>query len=274
MSPHADWYVLEETLHDEAIRKKSIWFWKKDIYPPVTLTDQLWVERSLILLLGLFDPGYFRLLRTIVVDDISFGDDFKGTEADAICLFDQLLTIMDIDRNEVKLLFFTDEPEEISTEIIPTGKILSSKSGALGWYITTDTDEKEIWINLGKLRTAALLISVMTHELSHYKLLGEKRMPRNNELLTDLLAVVFGFGIFKGNSYFDFETWQSSSESGWRMKVNSYLPEQVMAYAMAWLAHYRGEDVNWKIHLNKTMNKYFEMSYEYIANNKDKVRWE
>jgi len=114
----------------------------------------------------------------------------------------------------------------------------------------------------------------MAHELAHYKLLGEYRMDENDELLTDLTAVALGFGIFIGNSYFKFGQWTGTSHQGWRMKKRGYLPEQVIAYAMAWLAHYRNEDVSWKSYLNKTVRKYFEQSYKYIGQNRDAIKWE
>jgi hypothetical protein len=42
---------------------------------------------------------------------------------------------------------------------------------------------------------------------------------------------------------------------------------------MAWLPHYRDEDITWKQHLSKTMKKYFEQSYDFIEKNKGTMKW-
>jgi hypothetical protein len=60
----------------------------------------------------------------------------------------------------------------------------------------------------------------------------------------------------------------NNTHQGWQMKKSGYLPEQVIAYAMAWLANYRNEDVSWKKYLNKTMLKYFDKCFKYLNNQK------
>ena len=57
------------------------------------------------------------------------------------------------------------------------------------------------------------------------------------------------------------------------MQKSGGLPEPIIAYTLAWLAYYRDEDVSWKQYLNRTMKKYFEKSYAWIGQNKDKVKW-
>lgn len=114
----------------------------------------------------------------------------------------------------------------------------------------------------------------MAHELAHYILLGEGRIPENDEYLTDITAVVYGFGIFMGNTRFKHNTFSTNQGSGWEMSRTGYIPEQVIAYAMAWLCVYRNEDPFWKNMLNKSMLKYFEMSLEYIQTHPEKIRFE
>lgn len=272
MSLHVDWYeTVEDTPNQTPGR--SIWFWKNRDLPPVTENDRKWIEQSLVFLAGIFEPIYFKTLSTITPDKQYFDRDFTGTEADAAYIFERLVTIMHINAWEIRLMFSAGKHTSVIDNIVatPSGGLQESWSGSSSKYVNNGLGHKEIWLDTSLLKDSIKLIATLSHELAHYKLLGEYRMEENDELLTDLTAVAFGFGIFKGNSYFKFSQWTSNSRQGWQMQKNGYLPEQVIAYAMAWLAHYRKEDVSWKKYLNKTMRKYFEQSYRYIEKNRDKV---
>jgi len=183
---------------------------------------------------------------------------------------------MHIDKWEIQLFFYSNKPTSFSEGITatPQEKLEGSWKSSSGQYVDKGLGHKEIWIEMEQLKDPMSLIATMSHELAHYKLLGEYRMEENDELLTDLTAIAFGFGIFMGNLSFKFAQWTGSTHQGWRMRKSGYLPEQVIAYAMAWLAHYRNEDLSWKHYLNKTMRKYFDQSYEYIKRNKDNIKWE
>ena len=173
---------------------------------------------------------------------------------------------MHINPWEIQLMFYSNEPTKFSEGIVatPQEKLKGAWKCSSGKYVDNGLGHKEIWIEMEQMNDPAGLIATMAHELSHYKLLGESRMEENNEFLTDLTAIVFGFGIFKGNTYFKFAQWHGNTHHGWQMQKKGYLPEQMMAYAMAWLAHHRNEDISWKHYLNKTMRKYFDRCYEYI----------
>jgi hypothetical protein len=275
MSLNADWYEEIEVVKPKS-SLKSIFSWGNKDKLPITENDKKWVERSLVLLAELFEPVYFKSLITITPDKEYFDNDFTGTEDDAMFILERLTSIMHINAWEIELKFFSDSPTEFSDGIIatPQEKLKGSWAAKPGEYVDKGFGHKEIWIELEQLKNTIGLIATMSHQLAHYKLIGEYRMEEKDEHLTDLTAITFGFGIFKGNSYFQFSHWRSGSRSGWDMQRSGYLPEQVIAYAMAWLAHYRNEDLLWKQYLNKTMKKYFDQSYEYIERNKDTIKWE
>lgn len=111
------------------------------------------------------------------------------------------------------------------------------------------------------------MIATIAHELSHFILLGENRIEENDEYLTDLTAIAYGFGIFLGNSRFQHSKFQNISHSGWQMSSQGYLPEQVIAYAMVWLSNYRGESTEYNKYLNKEMSKFFSQNAEYLQRN-------
>lgn len=274
-SAHQDWY----TKHQTAIEKpaeKFTWFWQKKNDLPVTDKDKEWIESSLLSLVEMFGQEYFISLPTVTPDKEYFDRDFTGTEADVEFLLQQLTLLMNIDPWEIQLMYYSNKPTQFNGGIVatPQEKLKGGWNSSTGQYVDNGLGSKEIWIETGQLNDPIALIATLAHELAHYKLLAEYGMEENDELLTDLTAIVFGFGIFMGNSYFKFAQWTSARRQGWQMQRRGYLPEQVIAYAMAWLAHYSNEDISWVRYLNKTMKKYFERCYTYIEENADKVLWE
>ncbi|MGZ4001443.1 MAG: hypothetical protein ACXVIY_12465 [Mucilaginibacter sp.] len=275
ISRHEDWYIEVNEVKSKFSFKSILSFGQSNKLP-VTPNDKKWVEQSLLFLAELFEPSYFRSLTTVTTDKEYFDNNFTGTEEDAEYVLERLISLMHIDAWEIRLMFYSNKPTSFSEGITatPQDKLRGSWKSSSGKYVDKGLGYKEIWIELEEIKDTASLIATMAHELAHYKLIGEYRMEENDELLTDLTALAFGFGIFMGNSYFKFSQWNGSTHQGWRMRKSGYLPEQVIAYAMAWLAHYRNEDIDWKHYLNKSTRKYFEQSYDFIRQNKDTIKWE
>jgi hypothetical protein len=268
MTPHADWYYEVPEPKPKSFLQ-TLMFWKTEEERPVTADDEWWVKSEIYNLSQMFGEGYLESLTTITPE--YFERRFTGTEEDAQYIFERLLTLMNIDGWELQLMFYSTQPIPLRGGVTTTrsDKLEGDWNGSSGRYVDHGLGHKEIWIELDELHDFNSLVATMAHELSHYKLLGENRIDENDEHLTDLLTVALGFGIFMGNSYFYFSQWSARSRYGWQMRKKGYLPEQVIAYAMAWLAQYRNEDLSWKQYLNKTMLKYFNQSCAYIEQNAD-----
>jgi len=271
MSPHADWY---EYITKEPTNLGSLFFGKKKNILPITNGDKKWIEDSLLLLADMFEPMFFKSLITITPDKQYFDYNFNGAEVDAKFILEKVASIMNVKLWEIQLMFYSDEPTKFSEGIVatPQEKLKGGWNSPSGKYVDNGLGNREIWIELRLLKDPINLIARIAHELVNYKLQGEYGIEEKNEYLSDLASIGFGFGIFLGNSYFKSSQWTGTSHQGWRMKRNGYLPEQMIAYSMAWLAHYRNEDISWEHYLNKTMRKYFEQSYEYIAQNKETIK--
>ncbi len=274
MSHHQDWYEEIEVEKPKSIFS-SIFSKKKDNLP-VTENDKQWVEQSLIFLTELLEPVYFKSLMTITPDREYFDRNFDGTEDDAEYILKKVASIMNIKPWEITLMYFSEQPNEFSEGITATSseKLKGSWTSKESELVNKAFGDKEIWIDLAQMNDPMGLIVTISYELSKYKLISEYAIEDGISSLAHFTAIVFGFGIFKGNDYFKFTQWQGSTHHGWQMRKRGGLPEPVIAYAMAWLAHYRNDDVNWKHYLNKTVRKYFEQSYKYISDNKESVRWE
>src|SRR5258708_16168780 len=96
------------------------------------------------------------------------------------------------------------------------------------------------------MRNVEGLIATIAHELAHIKLLGEERMSKNNEPLTDLTTIIFGLGIFGANSAATFQTGKFS----WSHGRQGYLSQMDWGYALGVFAHIRGENfTDWSKYL-------------------------
>jgi len=98
-----------------------------------------------------------------------------------------------------------------------------------------------------------------------HAVLGENRIIENDEYLTDLTAIVFGFGVFIANAKFQFNSGINSG-FGWQMQSQGYLPEQVTAYAMASLALKKNETTYpYQNYLDTSVATYFEDSLAFLG---------
>jgi hypothetical protein len=81
-----------------------------------------------------------------------------------------------------------------------------------------------------------------------------------------LTAIAYGFGIFLGNSKFRFKQWQSGDGwGGWSSSTQGYLPQQIIAYAMAEIQKRKNNlQPFWHDHLKRDFKKDFSKSLKYI----------
>ena len=272
MSLNADWY---QPIKAPEPKEKATWFWQRKNEPPIAKADIEWVEDALQWLSELFTPEVFRSLITITPDRRYFDRDFTGTEKDVNFILERVASIMNIKPWEIQLMFFSNKPTEFSEGIseTPSEKLKGSWKSKKSELVDKGYGSKEIWIELGQMNDPISLIATISIELSKYKLESEFLIEDSIDLFADLTSLIFGFGIFRANSYFKFNQWQGNTHYGWQMQKSGGLPEPVIAYVMAWLAHHRNENISWKRYLNRTMRKYFDKSYKYIEQNKDKAKW-
>lgn len=270
ISPHANWYEAVQLEKQAGLFK----FWKSNAKLPIMNGDKKWIEDTLLTLVDLLTPELFKSFSTIVYHE--FENEFIQTETGVDYVLRKLISIMNIDDSEIQLKVFSNEPTEFSEGIVETKSagLTDLSKNVISYSQDSSSRKKEIWINEDKTYSLEKFITTVTYELAIFKLANHYHIKNVDGAFAELTAITYGFGIGIGNSFFDFAQWTGVSHQGWRMRTMGHLPEQVIAYAMAWLAHYRNEDLKWINHLNGTMRKYFDQSYNYIEENRDKVRWE
>lgn len=243
-------------------------FWNRKKKLPITQEDKIWIDEELNWLRSEFGEAHFMEIRTITPTENFYSRDFDGTEKDAEYILERTMAFMAITDTEIKLEFFSDQALEMDygTILATPADMNGYYDGAAGTYHQTE-NETIIAIETEQLKNPISLIATISHELSHQILLGEERIEENDEFLTDLTAITYGFGIFIGNARFNFSTFITSNESGWRSSSQGYLPEQIIGYAMAWLAKERNEKTDYSQFLNTSLKKYFHQSLEYLIEN-------
>lgn len=272
MTPHADWYKPVDEIKKN---KKSAWFWQKKDDLPLSKPDRVWLEANLVWLVNLLGAEAIQLKHTIIPDEEYFQYHFTGAEQDATYVMQMVQKIIGLNEPEIKLMFFSQEPTNFSDGITAT----PSEDLSGGWNPTendlykNERGEFEIWIDQVYLTSPVRLIASLSRVFSKYLLYTKFNIGQQLKTRSDLASIILGFGIFRADAYFQFGQWNNTISYGWRMSKQSGSSEQEIAYAMAWLAHYRKEDVAWKSHLNGTVRAYFEKCYTFIGQNPDKVNW-
>ncbi|MEP2059291.1 MAG: hypothetical protein ABJJ05_15880 [Maribacter litoralis] len=239
-------------------------FWNKKRKLPITDEDKVWVDDDLNWLRTELGEEHFMEIRTVTPTKDFYERTFDGTEKDAEFILVRTMELMNIRDVKIDLDFFSGSPIEMTD-----GTVLSSPADINGsWKSAAGTFEQssegtKISIETQQLKNPISLIATISHELAHQILLGENRIEENDEYLTDLTAITYGFGIFIGNSRFQF----SASGFGWQSGGQGYLPEQIIAYSMAWLSNVRSEKTDYNQFLDKSMKKYFDQSMEWFIGN-------
>jgi hypothetical protein len=113
----------------------------------------------------------------------------------------------------------------------------SSSSGAAGTYASSAEKEPTITYSASLLKNPEGLVATIAHEMCHYLLARVQEEPpgawKELEPLTDLSAVVEGFGVFLCNSAFQFEQWTGHDGQGWSFRRTGYLTEAELGFSLA-----------------------------------------
>ena len=179
-------------------QKKEILARNKKIKSPVSGADEEWLNADLTWLRETFSEEHFHQIRTITPTVDFYDRTFSGTEDDAYFVLERTKELMAIQNDHIKLTFFDNQPtygEDGSMLSTPSDNIQGSWDAAAGTYEQTKEGETVISLDLGQLKDPIALIATIAHELAHVILLGEGYLEENDEFLTDLTAIFYGYGL-------------------------------------------------------------------------------
>ena len=160
---------------------------------PVPELNRIWIEDSFTWMISHF--GQQVLQRPLLVPDVNhFPIKFNGQLSCAEEAMKIIAHQMEVSPEIVKLHVYQEGLREIA---MGTGRIfleqVDGQKYSSGLYHGSDDDGLfHIGLEKKTLTDPEKLIAVLAHELAHIKLLGEKRIKKNNEHLTDLTTVFLG----------------------------------------------------------------------------------
>jgi hypothetical protein len=203
-----------------------------------------WVESHLAWLADEFGADVFLRRALILPTEEFFPAPFDGSEESVQEMYCQICAYMDVDPAVIPLEIYI-ERQAIG---LMNERGQAVMEGAGGRY-----HGDKITLNRDEITNPMRLVGTLAHELSHHKLMGEERIDPDrddNELLTDLTSVFFGFGIFRANGVY---TWQSLNTHwpGTTLIKPEYMTEPMFSYALAhraWLREERRPE--WMKHLS------------------------
>jgi hypothetical protein len=238
-------------------------------YEPLDHDTRKWYENNFLWLNQEFNPKHEdRKIYTPTQNDFPIKWDKSENTAFSTVKF--VAESLQINPDELDIAFFASGINEINMG----GSTLffaDDKKNPMASGLYYDKDEKgkyTIGLDRKLLDRPVDLISTVAHELCHVKLLGEQKIDQNDEHLTDLATVIFGYGVFNANASFNFFT----EPDRWGYQSAGYMKAPEWSYALALSAFYRKEDnPEWKSYLNLTIKKDFERSMKYIKANEKQI---
>jgi len=248
-------------------------FNKKNPKCPLADDTREWMEHAFLWLRDEFGDDVIKYKKILLPDFDNFPIVYDGSHQSVIDTLNIVAKQMDVNPDEINLEFYSEGISEIG-------------AGGIGGNIIYIKHEKETKLSSGKyygkkedgnyhislegenLKDPIGLVATLAHEIAHIKLLGESRIENNNEPLTDVTTIIFGLGIFSGNSAFRVAT----NFEKWEYKKLGYLTQIQWGYALAIHAHLR-EEINpsWTKFLSETVKGNFKRSALYINANKERI---
>lgn len=250
--------------------------WSKKDKCPIHREDKEWIEDSFAWLISEFGASLIKDGIVILPTKQYFNIDFKGNRSDAYSVLEMVVDVMQVSNStEIDLLFYNERQQiEFSEGLISEPD--EDTEVTSGKYMQYSDGKIEVHIEEQQLVDPISLIATIAHEVAHYKLLGEGRIDENDELLTDLVTIIFGFGIFTANtSVVRMRTWSGVTHTGWQITGGSgYLDFKLNGFALALYAYFRGKNYpEWSSYLEKDVLKEFKKNFKYILNHPNEIKF-
>jgi hypothetical protein len=226
------------------------------------------IDSSFNWLITTFGNDFIKVQKILVPHYSDFPIVYNGQADCVIKTLEIVTTHMNVLPEEIELDLYTEGQSDIHTG---SGRVflrqIKDEKYTSGLYWGKQDDGKyHIGLERKKIKDPEKMVAVLAHEIAHIKLLGEGRIEKNNESLTDLTTIIFGFGIFNANVSFKFY----HDYDSWGYSKTGYLTQMEWGYALALYAYIRGERLpDWISYLTKNIRSDFKKSERFIDNNKE-----
>jgi hypothetical protein len=240
---------------------------------PIDTSTRLWMEQAFVWLVQEFGQDDLSTKPMLFPTTEHFPIAYDGSKETFIQTAHIIARQMEIDLQQINLDLYNESVQEIKSDFgfrmwtVPDDS--SSEQLTAGLYFGKNEAGKfDVFIEKNNLKDPEKLVATIAHEFAHIKLLGEKRVPFNDESLTDLTTVMFGLGVFNANCAFrEIKTWDT-----WGHNTLGYLKQREWGYALALYAYFRGENnPAWINYLTPNIRSDFKKSAAFIHDNPDKI---
>jgi len=167
-----------------------------------------------------------------------FPDPYASDHASAELLFRRVKSLMGMDDWHCQFVQRRDADKDLQADLAHSGILGDSSSkGAAGTFSMSHDREVVISYSASSLKDPQALIATLAHELCHYLVERVAAEPPGTwqelEPLTDLSAVLEGFGLFLCNTAFQFKQWTTFDRQGWSFSRKGYLTEAELGFSLA-----------------------------------------
>lgn len=186
---------------------------------PVDPEAELWFKRWLYWFGRQFGTDVFYRDPILPTDTVLAKVDESITPRQVKELVKHLCTLMKVDPGFVKVEIFDGSASKEETDRFGGKR-------TVGHFRMKD-GKAVIALDQSEFSDRQILTAIVAHELCHVRLLGEGRIRRgnpDNERLTDLLTVYFGFGIFSTNAAMNF----ARADRAWRIVPRGLLDDRAL----------------------------------------------
>jgi len=248
-------------------------FNKNNNDPLVNEETREWLENYFLWLIDSFGKENIKSRKVMLPHYNDFPIHYDGKKQSATDTLKIVALQMEINPDDINLIIYKEGEEAIDTGSVFGNRLFlenvkGQKYSAAQYYGKQEDGKYLIALEEKKMTDSVAMVASLAHELSHIKLLGEKRIQVNNEQLTDLTTVVFGLGIFNANVAF--QTKKGFNYWGW--SSSGYLSQVQWAYALALFSHLREEEnPEWVNFLSENVKGAFTKSLRFIQNNLDEI---
>ena len=219
--------------------------------------ERMWIHYNFYWLIQQFGITKLRSLKVIKPTRSDFPITHDGSAASVFDVLKIVAKQMDIDIERIDLLLF----QNLQTK---------GATSDAGYYHAAENGRFEIAIEENIVKNAFKLVATIAHELAHIKLLGENRITENNEHLTDLTTVFFGFGIINTNAAYQEQFIVNAAARSYATESSTlgYLTQSEFAYALALFSYYRNEwNPSWRKHLSPDVRRLYKINSQFIRDN-------
>lgn len=237
---------------------------------PVDSESKAWLDEAFGWLVEEFGIDALREITVVLPTSDFFPDGFENSDSGIGDLFDVICEYMAVDPDLIDLKLYENFDE---SSIHPFAANDSKAGHELGVYQRGVDGKCTVSLDRTQGNRFEQLVATIAHELGYVILIGEDRLDESYEdmeLMTDLVPVFYGLGVFSANSSIVFEQWTNAQYQGWQASSAGYLTEEAFGYALGLFAYLRGEEKpEWAKYLATNPKSYFKSSINYLRKTND-----